>query len=272
MRTALALLTATVLMTAPIAADDARSQFFTSSDGLKIHYFTLGTAGTPVILIHGYTANSEGKWIKSGIMQALAKNHRVIAVDARGHGKSDKPHDAAKYGPRMATDVVELMDHLKISKAHVHGYSMGGAMLTQILATHPDRLMTAIYGGSGPQETDPALIAQVPKDVEPPAANDPNAPRGENWSSYPGYDREAMAAVQKYPWKPEDRAIDLTRVKVPVAQIIGGFDNPNARTHRVKRELKSAEITIIPRETHSSVHLNPVYTTTLVKFIDSHDK
>ena len=100
-----------------------------------------------MILIHGYTANAEGKWIKSGIAQALAARHRVIAIDARGHGKSDKPHDPGKYGPRMAADVIELMDHLKIAKAHVHGYSMGGAILTQILAKHPDRLITAIYGG-----------------------------------------------------------------------------------------------------------------------------
>ena len=271
MRTMLALVTA-ALVTAPLGAEDAASRFFTASDGVKIHYFELGSRGTPVILIHGYTANSEGKWIKSGIAEALASRHRVIAVDARGHGRSDKPHDPMKYGPRMATDVVELMDHLNIPKAHIHGYSMGGSMLQQILARHPDRLISAIFGGSGPQETDPQLIAQVPKDADPPAAGDPNAPRGENWSSYAGYDREAMAAVQKYPWRSEDRAIDLSKVKVPVAQIIGGLDRPNARTHRVKRELKSAEITIIPRETHGSVHLNPKYTATLVKFIDAHDR
>ena len=98
------------------------------------------------------------------------------------------------------------------------------------------------------------------------------APRGENWSSYAGYDREATAAVQKYPWKPEDRAIDLSKVKVPVAQIVGGLDRPNARTHHVKRELKSAAVTIIPGETHGSLHLNPKYTATLVKFIDAHDR
>jgi pimeloyl-ACP methyl ester carboxylesterase len=272
MRTTLALVAAALVITAPLAADDIKSQFFTASDGVNIHYFELGSRGTPVILIHGYTANAEGKWIKPNIAQTLAKNHRVIAVDARGHGKSDKPHDPMKYGPRMATDVVELMDHLEIPRAHIHGYSMGGSMLAQILARNPDRLITAIFGGSGPQETDPNWVAQVPKDVDPPAANDPNAPRGENWSSYPGFDRAALDAVQKYPWKPEDRAIDLAKVKVPVAQIIGSLDRPNARTHRVKREVKGAAITIIPGETHGSVHLNPQYTATLAKFIDTHDR
>ena len=263
---------AAVLVAAPAAADDPKSQFMTASDGVRIHYFELGTTGSPVILIHGYTANAEGKWIKPGIMQALAAKHRVIAIDARGHGRSDKPRDAAKYGPRMAIDVVELMDHLKIQRAHIHGYSMGGSILTQILARHPNRVITAIYGGSGVQESDPKWQAQVPKDEEPPAAADPNAPRGENWSSYPGYDRAALDLVQKYPWKPEDRAIDLSKVTVPVLAIVGGYDRPNQRTHRLKRELGNFRLVVLPRETHGSAHLNPNYTTALVKFIDANDR
>ena len=111
-------------------------------------------------------------------------------------------------------------------------------------------------------------MSKVPADPDPPAANDPNAPRGENWSSYPGYDRAALDAVQKYPWKPGDREIDLTKVTVPVLAIVGSLDRPNARTHRLKREVKNAQIVVVPGETHGSVHLNPVYTTTLVKFID----
>ena len=104
---------ATVVV-ATVSAQSPKSAFITTSDGIKIHFFELGGSGSPVVLIHGYTANAEGNWIKPGIAQTLAEGHRVIAIDARGHGRSDKPHDPAKYGPRMATDVIELMDHLRI--------------------------------------------------------------------------------------------------------------------------------------------------------------
>ena len=271
MRTCTAVGVITLLLALGVQAQAPQSLFFTASDGTKIHYFDIAGKGSPVVLIHGYTANAEGKWLKSNIAQTLAKTHRVIAIDARGHGKSDKPHDPAKYGPRMATDVVELLDHLKIPKAHVHGYSMGGSILTQLLARSQGRIISAIYGGSGPQETDPKWVAQVPKDAEPPAANDPRAPRGESWSSYAGYDRAALDAVQTYPWQPGDREINLQTVTVPVLAIVGSLDRPNARTHRLKRELKGAQIVIIPGETHGSVHLNPTYTSTLGTFIDAHD-
>ena len=258
-----------VAFAASAAAQQPAHKFMTASDGVKIHYMELAGPGTPVILIHGYTANAEGKWFKSGLAQALAAKHRVVAIDARGHGQSDKPHDATKYGPRMAQDVIELMDHLNIQRAHVHGYSMGGSILTQILARHQSRLMTAIFGGSGPGETDPKWQAQVPKDPEPPA-NAANLPAGERWSSYPGYDRVALGAVQKYPWKPEDRAIDLSKVTIPVLALVGSYDRPNARTHRLKRELKNFQLVVLEGDTHGSAHLNPKYKAALVKFIDEH--
>jgi pimeloyl-ACP methyl ester carboxylesterase len=250
-------------------AQEPAHKTMTTSDGVKIHYMEIGQ-GTPVILIHGYTANAEGKWFKSGIAQALAPRHRVIAIDARGHGQSDKPHDPLKYGPRMATDVIELMDHLKIERAHIHGYSMGGSILTQILARHPRRLITAIYGGAGVPEVDPQWLAKVPKDPEPPAAGDPKAPRGENWSSYPGFDRAALDAVQKYPWKPEDRAIDLAKVNVPVLALVGSLDRPNQRTHRLQREVKDFTLVVLPGETHGSAHFNPAYVAELKTFLDAH--
>src|SRR5436190_11906301 len=101
------------------AADDTFD-----SNGVKIRYVTEGT-GVPVVLIHGWMGDST-TWgrDKSGTKLKPPDGFQVIALDCRGHGKSDKPHDPAKYGPEMAADVVRLLDHLKIEKAHLVGYSM----------------------------------------------------------------------------------------------------------------------------------------------------
>jgi pimeloyl-ACP methyl ester carboxylesterase len=248
-----------------VRAEEPADSSFEASDGVRIHYQELGE-GTPVVLIHGYTANSEWKWFKPGIAAALAgQGYRVVAIDVRGHGRSEKPHDAMKYGPSMADDVVEMMDHLGIQRAHVHGFSMGGSILTQLLKRYPERVLSAIYGGSGPREVDAAQLARVPADPDPASA--PGDPPSEPWAEYPGFDRAALDAVREYPWTDEQRSIDLTKVTIPVLAIVGEYDRPNARIHRMKREVDDFRAVVLPGETHGSSHFNPAYTEALIGFL-----
>jgi len=135
---------------------------FFDSAGVKI-YFTDEGQGEPVILVHGFAANADLNWRKPGITSALAKTHRVIVLDNRGHGLSDKPHAPEAYGIEMANDLIRLMDHLKIEKAHVVGYSMGAFITLKLLTTHPDRLLSASCGGAGWQQPDPQNLAQLDK-------------------------------------------------------------------------------------------------------------
>src|SRR5262249_11244769 len=100
------------------------------------------------VLVHGFTSNVERGWIETGVLPNLAKDFHVIALDNRGHGKSGKPHDPKAYGNEMSEDVVRLLDHLNIQRAHIVGYSMGGAIVVKLLTTHPDRFLTATLGGS----------------------------------------------------------------------------------------------------------------------------
>jgi pimeloyl-ACP methyl ester carboxylesterase len=93
--------------------------------------------------MHGYTGTLDRHWINPGVFADLAKDHRVIAFDCRGHGKSGKPHDSAAYGAQMAQDVVRLLDHLKLPRAHIVGYSMGAIIAGHLLTTNPDRFITA---------------------------------------------------------------------------------------------------------------------------------
>ena len=121
------------------------------SGGVRIHYTDEGGRdGEPVILIHGYAANADINWRLPRITAMLRNaGYRVIAMDDRGHGLSGKPHDREQYGMEMVRDVVRLMDHLEIERAHVAGYSMGGFITLKLLATYPDRLLSAAVCGAG---------------------------------------------------------------------------------------------------------------------------
>ncbi|MEK7794956.1 MAG: alpha/beta fold hydrolase, partial [Candidatus Hydrogenedentota bacterium] len=148
-----------LLLVTPFAiAEGPKSDFFTASDGVKIHYLTLGDQGSWVVLIHGYTDTAQRMWFGTGIAEALAKDHRVVALDNRNHGESDKPEP---NGSGRAEDVIELMDLLHIDKAHIHGYSMGGGITGRLLASHPEKFITAAFGGSGIGETDETVRTQV---------------------------------------------------------------------------------------------------------------
>ena len=116
------------------------------SNGVRIRYVERGT-GEPVVLGHGFNGSLELGWIDTGVFAELAKNYRVIAFDQRGHGKSDKPRDTTAYGHQMALDIVRLMDHLEITRAHIVGYSMGANLVAKLLTLHPERFITATLGG-----------------------------------------------------------------------------------------------------------------------------
>jgi pimeloyl-ACP methyl ester carboxylesterase len=258
----------------PAAGAEVKHGYFTASDGVKIHYLEAGD-GPPVVLVHGYTGTAEGNWFLNGVAQALATNHRVVAIDCRGHGKSEKPHDPVKYGPQMAKDVIELMDHLKIDKAHVHGYSMGGLIVTQLLATAPERFVTASYGGSGVAEVEEKYQTEVPKDEPGPDPQEAEATK--KLLGNPDRDQAALDAVRQYPWKPGERTtIDLTKIRIPVLAINGEFDRPNAKTHRMKRELSDFTAVVLPGKSHLTAimagYIPQLYIDTLVQFINDHDR
>jgi pimeloyl-ACP methyl ester carboxylesterase len=282
------------ILAAPVRASEPKDGYFTTSDGIKIHYLTLGETGSWVVLIHGYTGSAQGNWIANGVAPALAKNHRVVAIDCRNHGMSDKPEPG---GRGSARDVVELMDHLKIQKAHVHGYSMGGGITAQLLNDIPDRIVTAAFGGSGVRETDPekakAAEALDKKGTDPDEAA---ARRGlriraamENGLSQAEAEKRADAQAQNeaagtpqvaaapagMPTPPPAPRVDLTQVKIPVIAIIGEYDAPNARTARMSRELSSFKLTVLPGKSHLTAIAAPYmpkqYTETLVAFIDAND-
>jgi pimeloyl-ACP methyl ester carboxylesterase len=118
------------------------------SNGVKIHYIVEGS-GEPVILIHGLYSSAFVNWQMPGVVALLAKDHRVLALDVRGHGASDKPTQDDAYGVEMVEDVLRLMDREKIQKAHLIGYSMGGMITMKFMVLHPERVSSGLLGGMG---------------------------------------------------------------------------------------------------------------------------
>ena len=124
------------------------------SDGVRIAYVDIEPAagsGDPILLIHGFASNHAVNWVNTLWTKTLTgAGFRVIALDNRGHGQSDKPHDPAAYDSNvMAGDARRLLDHLDIPRADVMGYSMGARITAHLALSHPDRVRSALLGGLG---------------------------------------------------------------------------------------------------------------------------
>jgi pimeloyl-ACP methyl ester carboxylesterase len=264
------LLAAALACACPTYAQD--SAFFTTSDGVKIHYLTMGNGGSWVVLIHGYTDSAQRMWFTTGIAPVLAKRHRVVALDNRNHGQSDKP---APNGPGRAQDVVELMDHLKIAKAHIHGYSMGGALTGQLLAMIPQRFITAGFGGSGLAEIDPALRAQATAIDD--AMPKPQGADAEALDRFRARVTSLAPASSPTPANPPAAPPDLAKLTIPIIAINGSFDAPHAKTQRLWREARVFENIVLPDKTHLTAiavggPMPPQYVDAMSRFIDAFDE
>lgn len=122
-------------------------------DGVRIYYQFEGH-GEPVVMLHGL---SDSQWgLRAlGYVEPLKERFRVILIDARGHGYSDKPHDPAAYAPALlAGDVLAVLDKLQIPQAHLFGYSLGGWIGLSLAQQAPTRLASLTIGGAHPYATD----------------------------------------------------------------------------------------------------------------------
>lgn len=270
-------------MSSLVFGQSSPDQFF-DSNGVRIRYIEQGT-GEPVVLVHGYAGAIETNWVAPKVFEELAKNFRVIALDCRGHGKSDKPHDPKQYGQEMALDVVRLLDHLKIRKAHIVGYSMGGLITAKLLTLKPDRFLTATLGGSGglvaPTEADLKVAEQLGAEVEKGSLRglilaltpkDQSAPTEEQikqseTSFLAGKDTAALAAVAR---SLPDLAITEAQVaalKVPTLAIIGTADPSIEGVNKLKKAMPALKVVPIEGARHITAFGRPEFIAALQEFL-----
>ncbi len=133
---------------------------YANNNGVSIHYEVEGE-GPPLVLQHGFTSNLD-TWHEKGFVEGLKNAYKLILVDARGHGASDKPHNVEAYAPTSRVgDILAALDDLNLGKAHYFGYSMGGWIGFALAKYAPERFHSFIIGGMHPYKRDPGPLNQT---------------------------------------------------------------------------------------------------------------
>jgi pimeloyl-ACP methyl ester carboxylesterase len=122
---------------------------FANNNGVRIHYEVEGS-GAPLVLHHGTLGCGES-WRHFGYTEVLARDRRLILLDARGHGSTDKPYEPSAYDLHLrVADVTAVLDALQIDQADYFGYSMGGWIGFGMAKYAPQRCRSLILGGAHP--------------------------------------------------------------------------------------------------------------------------
>lgn len=249
---------------APQALPPATESGDAPINGISVHYAVWGD-GSPLILLHGGLGNME---YFGGQIAELAKQYRVIAMDSRGHGQSTRNADPYSYG-LMAKDVIGLMDHLKIDKASIVGWSDGGIIGLDIAMNYPDRLdrlfafgaNTNVAGLKPNVDKDPTFAKYIEvagKDYErlsktPKDYNDFVAAISQMWATQPDY-------------KPEQ----LAKITAPVAIADGEHDEAIRQEHNVEmaKAIPGAKLVILPGVSHFAMLQDPkLFTQAVLEFL-----
>ena len=122
---------------------------YADNKGQRIHYEVEGE-GAPLVLLHGFGVSGDA-WHTGGHVDALKDSFQVITMDARGHGRSDKPHDLEFYGlRRRVEDVTSVLDAVGVAKTYFLGYSLGGVTGYGLSKYAPERFRSVVVLGAHP--------------------------------------------------------------------------------------------------------------------------
>jgi len=236
--------------------------------GVRIWWESQG-AGPPVVLVHGYTSNLRTHWRASGWIARLAVEHRVLALDVRGHGKSSKPLDAEHYRrSELARDIVSVLNAAGEGRAAVFGYSMGAMVVVEALLAHPERFTRAVLGGMGATWPDGGGCEAGSGAETAPVRDLQRSAKGLAWwLRY--YNPLAMRALRQGTFDgqqpmPVER---LGEIGVPVLIAAGSRDQFCAGTALVAEAMPNATRMVIEGQTHHSTVSDPRFQAAVMEFL-----
>jgi pimeloyl-ACP methyl ester carboxylesterase len=241
---------------------------FFDSNGVQIRYVEQGE-GSPVVMLHGYTGTLDRHFIANGVFANIAKDHRAIAMDLRAHGKSGKPHEPKAYGDEMAKDVIRLLDHLKIRRAHIVGYSLGAILAGRLIVTDPDRLSSVAFIGAHPRRElnayDRTFIEESIKEMEsdmpfrslavalqPPGTATPSDDELRKMVAplVAANDVKAFAAMWRGGAFPLTTDAGLKAAKFPMIEIIGTLDLSVSEVEPLRKAHPQIKMLVLEGATH----------------------
>ena len=250
--------------TAVSAADAGAKRRVALKSGITMRYVAAGPErGAPLILLHGLGDTSRS-W--SLALPALARRHRVFALDQRGHGDTDAP--ACCYTiPDLAYDVIAFMDAMKIDKAAIAGHSMGSFVAQHLAAAYPHRVSRLVLLGSSDTTAGSETVGWLWDQAKTFDKGVPAAFVDELQSSPTPVDADFLAkvkaetfAVRPHVWKGlarmfivEDHRRFLADIKAPTLILWGEKDTafPKAAQDRLQQALPGALFKAYPEVGHN---------------------
>jgi len=218
-------------------------------------------------------------WIDGGLFDALSQDYRVVAFDLRGHGGSGKPHDPAKYGLEMIHDVPRLMDHLRIERAHVVGYSLGGTLALKLIEIAPERLLSLVLGGAGwERNTQPWVgLAGLLESVKPNTPlssyfwpNETGRPPREVLEMVDRNDPAALAALSRGMLHVPIAEDALRSSGVPILALFGEHDPIQASGAAIEGVATNFSMQVFPGFDHHTLAASAEFRSALRRFLSDH--
>ncbi len=244
------------------------------SDSVEIAFDDVGE-GEPVLLVHGFASNARVNWVDTGWVRTLVgAGFRVITIDNRGHGESEKLYNPALYSAaEMAEDARRLLDHLNIKTAHAMGYSMGARICAFLTINHGQRVRSAIFAGlaarmitgvGGGPEIARGLEAASLADVVDPVSR-PFRIFAEQTKS----DLKALAACIKSSRVKITEEM-LATIKTPVLVVAGGKDEVSGDVAPLVAAIPGAEGLVLPNRNHMNAVGDSHYKAAALAFFEKH--